>query len=152
MEVTKSIEIAVPPETLWPYISEPLSILEWYIPLIKFEYTSEQRNKVGAPFYYEEKTPGGTMKLSCVITEWDENKQFAFKMTSGNMLKSYQERWIVEATSSGSRFTFMEKGELDLGIIGKIIGSLAARSSAATVDKMLVKLKSLAEEKLRLKR
>ena len=68
-------------------------------------------------------------------------------MTSGNMMKSYQERWTVEATAIGSRFTFMEKGELGLGIIGKIIGPLAERSSAATIDKMLVKLKSLVEEK-----
>ena len=68
-------------------------------------------------------------------------------MTSGNMLKSYQERWTVEANASGSRFTFMEQGELGLGIIGKIIGPLAQRSSAATIDKMLTKLKSLAEGK-----
>ena len=68
-------------------------------------------------------------------------------MVSGNMMKSYQERWTLEATASGSRFTFMEQGELGLGIIGKIIGPLAERGSAATIDKMLAKLKSLVEGK-----
>ena len=145
MEVTKFIDITVPPEIIWPFMSEPTKILEWYIPLQKFEYISEQRNKVGAPFYFEEKTTGGTIKLDCVVTEWEENKRFAFKMTSGNMLKSYQERWTVETTASGSRFTFMEQGELGLGIIGKIIRPLASRSSAATIEKMLAKLKDLAE-------
>jgi uncharacterized protein YndB with AHSA1/START domain len=145
MEVTKSIDIIVPPEIIWPFMSEPTKILEWYIPLQKFEYISEQRNKVGAPFYFEEKTTGGTIKLDCVVTEWEENKRFAFKMTSGNMLKSYQERWTVETTASGNRFTFIEQGELGLGIIGKIIGPLASRSSAATIEKMLAKLKDLAE-------
>jgi uncharacterized protein YndB with AHSA1/START domain len=147
MEVTKSVDIAVPPETLWSFMSEPTKILEWYIPLEKFEYTGEKRNEVDAPFYYEEKTGAGTIKLNCVVTEWNENAHIAFKMTSGNMMKSYQESWTVEATSSGSSFTFMEKGELGLGIIGKIIGPLAERSSASTIDKMLAKLKSLAEGK-----
>ena len=152
MEVTKAIDVTVPPETIWPFMSEPEKILEWYIPLQKFDYTSGKRNEVGAPFYFEEKTTGGIIKLNCVVTEWDKNKQFAFKMSSGNMLKTYQERWTVEAISSGSRFTFMEQGELGLGIIGKIIGTLAERGSAAKIDKMLAKLKSLAEGKSRIKR
>ena len=85
------------------------------------------------------------MKLNCVVTEYVENEKFAFKMTSGNMMKSYEERWTVEVTPSGSHFTFMEQGELPYGIIGRIIGPLAQRSSAAIVEKMLAKLKSLAE-------
>ncbi len=145
MQVQRSIDIAAPPQKVWPFLSEPDKILEWYIPLRKFEYTSEQRNKVGAPFYYEEKVPVGLVKLNCVITEYEENKSFAFKMNSGNMMKSYEERWTVEATPSGSRFTFMEKGELGLGILEKFIELFAKRSSAATVEKVLDKLKSLAE-------
>ena len=58
MEVTRSVDITVPPEILWSFISEPARILEWYIPLEKFEYTGERRNEVDAPFYYEEKTTG----------------------------------------------------------------------------------------------
>ena len=145
MKVEKSIDIAAPPEKIWPFLSEPEKILDWYIPLQKFEYTGDQRNKVGAPFYYEEKTTGGTIKLNCEVTELTENERFAFRMTSGNMLKSYEEVWTVKATPSGSQFTFFENGELGMGIIGKIIGPMAQRSSAATIDKMLAKLKSLAE-------
>jgi len=144
MRVQRSIEIAAPPERIWPFMAEPERVLEWYIPLQRFEYTGEQRG-VGAPVYYEEKAGGMLIKLDCVVTEWVENERFAFEMTSGNMLKSYQERWTVESAPSGSRFTFMEQGELSLGIIGRIIGPLAGRSSAATMGKMLVKLKSLAE-------
>ena len=145
MKVEKSIDIAATPEKIWPFLSEPEKILDWYIPLRKFEYTGEQRNKVGAPFYYEEKTTGGTIKLNCEVTELIENEMFAFRMTSGNMLKSYEEVWTVKATPSGSQLIFLENGELGLGIIGKIIGPMAQRSSAATIDKMLARLKSLAE-------
>jgi hypothetical protein len=66
-------------------------------------------------------------------------------MTSGNMMKSYEERWAVEDTPSGSRFTFSEKGELGLGIFEKFIEMLAKRSSSANVEKILTELKTLAE-------
>ena len=145
MKVQRSIDIAAPPQKIWPFLTEPEKILEWYTLLQKFGYTGEQRHKVGAPFYFEEKVATGLMKLNCVVTEYVENEKFAFKMTSGNMMKSYEERWTVEVTPSGSHFTFMEQGELPYGIIGRIIGPLAQRSSAAIIEKMLAKLKSLAE-------
>jgi uncharacterized protein YndB with AHSA1/START domain len=144
MKVQRSINIAAPPEKVWPLVAEPEAILKWYMPLQKFEYTSEQRNEVGAPIHFEEKVGGRLLKLDCVVTEWAENEAFAFKMTTGDM-KSYQERWSLESTSSGSRFTFQEQGELPYGIVGKIVDPLAERGSAATVEKMLQKLKSLAE-------
>jgi len=144
MKVQRSIEIMAPPEKIWPFLVEPIKTLEWYIPLQKFEYTSDQSRKVGAPFYFEEKLPTGTMKLNCEVTEWVENESFAFKMTSGSMMKSYEERWSVEATQSGGRFTFAEQGELP-GIFGRFIGAIAERSSGGTIEKMLAKLKSLVE-------
>jgi uncharacterized protein YndB with AHSA1/START domain len=144
MKVQRSIEIGAPPERIWPFLAEPQRILEWYIPLQKFEYTGDQSRKVGAPFYFEEKLPTGTMKLNCEVTEWVENESFAFKMISGNMMKSYGERWSVETTPSGGRFTFAEQGELP-GIFGRLIGSIAERSSGGTIEKMLAKLKSLVE-------
>jgi len=145
MKVQKSIEIAAPPEKIWPFLVEPEKILEWYIPLQKFEYTSEQRSGMDTPIYFEEKAAGRLMKLNCVVTEWVENERVAFSMTSGNMVRSYGERWTVEATPSGSRFTFMEQAEFPYGIIGKVIGAVGQRLSGATVEEMLTKLKSLAE-------
>ncbi len=144
MQVQRSVEIVAPPEKIWPFLAEPQRILEWYIPLQKFEYTGDQSHKVGAPFYFEEKVPTGTMKLNCEVTECVENESFAFKMTSGNMMKSYGERWSLEAMPLGSRFTFTEQGELP-GIFGRLIGPIAERGSAGTIEKMLAKLKSLAE-------
>jgi len=79
MEVTKSIDITAQPENIWPFMYEPMKILEWYIPLQKFKYTSNQRNKVGAPIYFEEKTTGGTIKLNCVVTEYKEQNSLPLK-------------------------------------------------------------------------
>jgi len=145
MKVNKSIEIAAPPEKIWPFLVEPDKILKWCITFIKFEYTSELRGGMGATFYLEEKAGGPLMKLNFKITEWVENEKVAFNMTSGNFVKGYDQSWTVETIPSGCKFTLKEEVELPYGILGKIMGFFAERGSEATVGKMLHKLKSLAE-------
>ena len=148
MRVQRSIDIAAEPEKIWPFLVEPEKILKWCITFQKFEYTGEKRNSVGTTFYLEEKAgPMPLMKLNFVVTEWVENERLAFRMTSGSWLKSYEQGWTVRANPAGSRFTFIEDVELPLGIIGKLVGVVGQLSSAATVKKMLVILKSLAEGK-----
>ena len=145
MKVQKSIEISVPPDKIWPFLIEPDKILKWCITFQKFEYTGEQRGGVGTTFYLEEKAGGPLMKLNFSIKEWVENERVAFSMISGTFVKGYEQSWTVEATPSGSKFTFIEEIKLPYGIIGKIMGLFAQRGSEATVGKMLPKLKSLAE-------
>ena len=146
MKVQRSIEIAAPPEKIWPFLVEPEKILKWCITFRKFEYTGDQRSGAGTPLYIEEKAgPMPLMKLNFTVTEWAENESLAFRMTSGNFAKGYEQRWTVEATPAGSRFTFMENIELPFCIIGKLIGKVGQSTSKATAGKMLVILKSLAE-------
>ena len=102
MRVQKSIEIAAPPEKIWPFLVKPDKIMAWFTLLKKFEYTGKQRSGVGTPFYYEEKSGGRLMKFNYTVTEWVENSRLAFIMTSGPLKKDYQE-WVIEAASSGSR-------------------------------------------------
>jgi len=144
MRVEKSVEIKAPPEKIWPLLIEPKKVLEWYIPLRRFEYTGKQKGGEGAPLYFEEKVVGQLMKLNCVVTECVENKSFAFKMTSGSMMKSYEERWTLEKTPNGSKFTFVEQGELPYGFFGKVIEPIAERMSGLTLNKMLAELNSMA--------
>jgi uncharacterized protein YndB with AHSA1/START domain len=145
MRVERSIEIAAPPEKIWPFIVEPEKILKWIITFQKFEYTTEQNSGVGTPFYVEEKAGGPLMKINFTVTEWVENKKLAAKMVSGNMVKSYEMRFTLEPTSSGSTFTFLETTELPFGIIGKLIGAIGKGTAESHVKQFLDKLKSLVE-------
>ena len=145
MRLQRSIEIAAPPEKIWPFLVEPEKILKWFTLLQKFEYTGEQRSGVGTPFYYEEKSAGRVMKLNYVVTEWVENERLAFIMTSGPLGKDDQ-IWSIESTPSGSRFTLTEDVEMPWGIIGKIMGALfAGRMIGKNLEEILANLKSLAE-------
>lgn len=144
MRVERSIEIAAPPEKIWPFLVEPEKIMKWFTLLRKFEYTGEQRSGVGTPFYYEEKSGPQLMKLSYAVTEWVENKRLAFVMTSGSLKKDDQV-WSLEAIPSGSRFTMTEDAEMPWGIISKILEPLLAGMVGKNIEKILGNLKSLAE-------
>jgi len=145
MRVQKSIEVNVPIDKVWPYFVEPEKIMQWCITFKKFEYTSDQRSGVGTPLYIEEQAGGPLMKMRFEITEWKENEMVTLRMVSGPMMKSYEQFWKLETTPSGSRINFRENIEFSLGIIGKLLDSIEARASVGTIDKMLVKLKSLVE-------
>ena len=145
VKVQKSIEIAAPPEKVWPFLVEPENVLKWCITFKKFGYTSKQRSGVGTTLYIEEKAGGPLMKLNFVIDEWEENKKLALKMTSGNFVKGYEQWQTIEPIPSGSRFTFAEDVKMPWWIIGRLIGFLGRSSSEKHVKEMLIKLKSLAE-------
>ena len=145
MKIQKAIEMHAPPEKIWPFFVEPEKVLQWYSTIRRFEYSSSQRRGVGTPIYIEEQAGPSLMKTHFEAVEWEENKQIALSMVSGSGVKSYQQVWSLEPTSTGCKFTFMEEIEFPFGIIGKGIGFFAQRMSEATVRKIQLKLKSLAE-------
>ena len=156
MKVQRAIEIKAPPEKVWPFLIEPEEILKWYIPLKKFEYTSDKRSGVDATVYCEEKFRGQLLELNYVVTEWIENRRLAFTVTSGTLEKDVQ-IWSIEATPSGSRFTIFEDIKPPVGIVAKTFGILLGivavkigeffgrKSIGGIMEKMLTNLKSLAE-------
>lgn len=145
MHVQKSIEIQAPPEQIWPYLVEPAKVMHWCITFKQFAYTTDQQSGVGTPVYIEELAGGSLSRMNFEATEWRSNEKVVLRMTSGASYPSYVQHWSIEPTSSGSRFTFMEDIVLPYGFLGRLMGVFAERMSAATVDKMLVKLKAACE-------
>jgi uncharacterized protein YndB with AHSA1/START domain len=145
MEIQRSIEIAAPPEKIWPFLVEPERIVKWFTLLEKFEYTGDKHSGMGATFYYEERSFGKLSKFNYMVTEWVENETLAFNMTSGDAKKDNQV-WSIEAIPSGSRFTISEDFEMPWGVIGKIMEALfAGRGIGKSLEKIIANLKSLAE-------
>jgi uncharacterized protein YndB with AHSA1/START domain len=145
MKIEKSIEIAAPPERIWPFFVDPEKVIKWSITFRKYQYTGDQRSGVGTPLYIEEKAGGPLMKMNFEITEWVENERIRLKMISGASLKSYEQLWTLAPTNSGSEFTFYEEIVFPLGVIGKLIGLVSQGSSYKFVTEMQSKLKSLVE-------
>jgi uncharacterized protein YndB with AHSA1/START domain len=144
MKLQKSIEIAAPPEKIWPYLVEPEKIMKWFTLLKKFEYTSKRCSGVGTTFYYEERMGPLLTKLNYRVTEWVENEKFAFILTSG-LPKKDDQIWALEVIPSGSRFTFTEVFEIPWGIIGKALDILLAGNIGKGIEGILANLKKVVE-------
>jgi uncharacterized protein YndB with AHSA1/START domain len=144
MYVTKSVEIEAPPERVWTFLVEPDRAKQWFHALKEYEWTSEPGG-VGSTFTWLEEASGRKYKIDFETTEWEPHSVFGFHMVSGDFFKSYDERWVIEATDSGSRFTFNDRIEFPYGPFGSIIGWFAARSARKTGDAVLANLKRLAE-------
>lgn len=145
MKIERSIVIDAPPERIWPFLVEPEKILQWYLPLEEFKYISEQHGGVGTTFYYVEKIPTGSTRLSFKATEWVENQRFAFTLTEGLWLRKYNESYTIESTPSGSNFMFLLEAEFPWGVLGRLFAAIMGMGSKANLKKMLPKLKELVE-------
>lgn len=69
MRVLESIEITAPPEKIWSFMTEPEKVLQWYIPLQKFEYTTDQLTPWGHLCIMRKRQP---LALSS-LTAWLRN-------------------------------------------------------------------------------
>ena len=145
MKIQKSIEIAAAAEKIWPFLVEPANIMKWCSTVKRILHTSEQRSGLRTPFYFEERSFGRLMKLHFVVTEWIVNRSIAFKMTSGNVVRGYEQRYTLDPSPTGIRITCFENITLPFGILGKFVELFRRPISEAHVKRMLVKLKSLGE-------
>ena len=144
MHVQMAVDIEAPPNKVWPYLVEPDKAMEWYTMLKKFEYTNDEPGP-DSTFYWEEEVRGKIYSNHFRTTEWVENQVFAYEMTSGNFFKSYTERWGIEETPTGSRFSFNDTVEFPYGPFGKIMGWFGERMAKKSSQEILQNLKRLAE-------
>jgi len=99
MHVRRSVDIAAPPERIWPFLVEPDNVLKWYPTLRTFQYEDAGQGGPGAKVYAEEKASGMLMKLHFVINDWVEYRTVSFHMVSGTGVKGYDQSWVVEAAA-----------------------------------------------------
>jgi len=145
MKVSDSIEIRAPPEEIWPYLTEPDKTKEWFTPLKEFDYIDKNPEGVGSTFHWKERSGKREFDLYFRTTEWVPNRAFGFRMTHGDFMKSYEERWTIEPRNGGSVFSFNDQIELPYGPIGKMIGYFAKKQSQADGKMVMANLKRIVE-------
>jgi uncharacterized protein YndB with AHSA1/START domain len=145
MQVVQSVDIAAPPQAVWAYLDDPEKVLVWYLPCETFEYIGDHKGALGAHLLFEEKLPVGSFALKCVITEWVDGEVIAFEAEEGGLIKRYAERWSLAPTPSGSRFTLALDYEFPWKVANTLLGPVIQRNSAVTVERILERLKGLAE-------
>jgi uncharacterized protein YndB with AHSA1/START domain len=147
MKIQRSISIDAPVENIWRLLVEPQHIMKWCSFARQVRYTSEQTEGIGTAFYFEERAAGILMKLHLVVNEWKFNKSVSFKMTSGNLVKAYEQRYTLKPESKGIHLTVFENVRLPYGIFGKLAGIIRRKRSKDHLENMLIQLKRASELK-----
>ena len=144
MKIKSSIEIKATASKIWSLLVDPEHIQKW-CPVETVRYSGEQHTGLKTLFYFEELAIGRLLKFNFVVTEWVLNESVAFKLTSGDFVKGYEQRYLIEQTNQGHRFTCFEDVKMPYGVLGKIGGVFRRRISEGRLDRMLAKMKGLAE-------
>ena len=99
------VELTVPPERVWESLISDGSLADWGLG-IKLRWMSPRPFGVGTT--REVVLPLGLMTVRERFFLWDEGTRYAFYVESANrsMIKSFAEDYLVEKTSTGSRFTW----------------------------------------------
>jgi len=141
-----TIDIASPANRVWNWIMEPEKYLVWNTDFKEYKIIDDKTEKVGTTYYMVGKKGGRLMKLDCFVTEWVENKRFAFRATSKEV--KAEGSYTIEPTEEGCRVTFEENLELK-GIISKIIGALfVKKAKTKNIEESLQNLKEAIETNL----
>lgn len=151
MRMQMGIDIEAPPELVWTYLVEPDKAMSWYTMLTTFDWTDDQRGP-GATFYWEEDVRGKIYANTFRTTEWTPHRLFAFESVEGNFFESYTERWTIEPTGSGCRFSFDDDLVFPYGFFGKIMGFFGELMARRSSRQILQNIKRLAESEARAQR
>jgi len=146
MKLEESIDIAAPPENIWPAITKRENVFKVDRLIKNFDFVGEQPSGVGTMFYMEKETEGRLIRSLCIFTEWEENRKLAFRQFLGGDVKGMQVSYTIEATKTGSRITLVHEVTMPYWIIGKIIELLAIRPVMKKVGpEVVANIKKLAE-------
>jgi coenzyme Q-binding protein COQ10 len=142
--IEKPIEINAPPEKIWPIV-EWEKLPEWFETVKKVEWTSKEKNKVGATLHMKAEAAGTKAEYDAEITEWIENEKMAWRTTGGNITLIASS--TLTPTKTGTKATFTEDYELPYSVLGKIIDKLRVhKAMEKDAERALKKLKDMAEK------
>ena len=146
MKLEESIDIAAPPENIWPVITKRENVFAVDRLIKRFDFVDEQHSGMGTTFYMEKETDGRLIRSLCIFTEWEENMKLAFRQFLGGDVKGMQVSYTIEATKTGSRITLVHEVTMPCWIIGKIIELLVIRPVMKKVGpEVVANIKTLAE-------
>ena len=100
---------------------------------------------MGATFFMWERVGDHIFRFHFVITEWIEHRILAFRMTSGNLLTAFEQRWTIDPIPGVSRFFFHDRAEFAWGPLGKLIGVFFKQRSNAACLELLARFKNCVE-------
>jgi len=142
--IEESIEINASPQKIWPIIRWD-RVPEWMTIIKKVEYTSEDKETIGATAHWVGEAGGLKSEWDTETTEWLPYTRGAWRTTAGTFTGIGS--MTLSSNESGTKATFMMDYELPYSFLGKIIDKLRVCKTIekSTIDS-LNNLKAIAEK------
>ena len=140
--IEKSMEINVSTEKIWKMLLWD-RIPEW-LKGMEAEYTSDEKEAVGATAHVKSETAGIKVEWDVEITEYKENEMARWRSTGGDVTAIGST--TLQPTEMGTIVTFVIDYELPYSILGKIVDKLlVSRELEVDIENGLVDLKNMLE-------
>jgi uncharacterized membrane protein len=141
--IEKSLEINAPVEEVWKMLL-PNRIQEW-MKGIKVEYTSDEKEVIGATAHVVGEAAGIKAEWDIEITEYKKNEEARWRSTGGDVTAIGLT--TLQSTETGAIGAFVLDYELPYSILGKMVDKiLVSRELDRGIENGLVKLKNMLEK------
>ena len=142
--IEKSIEIKAKPEKLWPLGSFE-KLPEWYDFIKKVEWTTKEKDVIGAIAHGHVEVAGVKSEADIEITEVVKNQRRSWKTISSGMKATFSVN--LKPIESGTKIVFLMNYELPYSVLGKVIDKLkVSKELEKGIMQGFQKLKVVAEK------
>ncbi len=139
--IEESIEIKRPVDKVFTYTTDAKNWPKWQSFIPEAEQTSPGPMDIGSTFKGVSRMMGRSMEWTAVATEYESNKKWGKKITSGNV--AIEEKVTYRPVESGTIFTIAY--DMKVGGLLKLMSSVMAGSMRKETHKSLGNLKNILE-------
>jgi carbon monoxide dehydrogenase subunit G len=139
--MTQSVTVNRPVAEVWDFISNFENTTRWSRGVLEARQTSHGPLGVGSTLQTVVKAFGRRRTADYLVTEYQPNHAFAFKVTSGPM--SSRARYSLEPAGAGTRLT--ASGEAEAAGLYKLLAPILARIVKRHSEDDLANLKRILE-------
>jgi uncharacterized protein YndB with AHSA1/START domain len=145
MRIGSEIEIARPPEAVFPWIADPGKAMQWQGDVEGGEIIESTPEVVGTTFTETVAEGGSRLVMRGTITEHEPNRVMGFHLESS--LHAFDVRYALEGTGESTRMSMQTaiSWKFPMTILSLVIGKKMEESLRGKMDDELRELKRLCE-------
>jgi uncharacterized protein YndB with AHSA1/START domain len=137
-----TIEIARPPATVFPYLTEPERLKRWVGGLTTFEAVDGEIAHVGAESHQVMAIRGREWKLDGELTALEPDRLVEAQMAGKGF--TIRTCYVLEPVESGTRLTAAVESEFSL-LVTRLFGGIVTRETQRKLRADLARLEALVE-------
>lgn len=145
MRILSEIDIARPPDAVFPWIADPRKAMQWQGDVEGGEIIESTPEIVGTTFTETVRDESGRLEMHGTITEYDENRAMGFHLES--RIHEFDVRYLLARAGNSTRVSIdtLIRWKFPMNILSRVVGKKMTESLRGKTDEELRELKRLCE-------